>query len=432
MKRFPLVLLVLVVAIPLSAGGKQESSGTMKESDKPMTMNVMVRNYTLNQDSPYKSAKAVFEKNHPNVTVNLEGLGYDDMRTKALLAVGAGQQLDAAQADYIWIGEYAEGKIFTPVTERLNADTALKNDIIPTFLNASTWKGQVYGLWLNTDVRILGWVKKHLADAGIDPEKAPATYTELVQNAVKAQHQPDTYGYFFPLFSGENTVERWYGPLGAAGGQILSSDFTKALFNSDAGVKALQFYVDAVNKYKIIPKDAYDDAVDSDALNWEQRLVYCYDFFAWEKAQEVGWDAAKYNSVYGTSINPMFEGGKHATTSGGYVIGIPRTAANPDLSWEFIKLVTSPANVKDFLAQQARIGTRKSLSQYSAELTKNNPVYSVQADSLNYTNIPPWNPEYPKMLEPMYTAIQKATLLQATPKEALDEAAAAVDKILAK
>jgi multiple sugar transport system substrate-binding protein len=426
MKTTAIVLVVALLGLPLFAGGTQEAA-----TAKKVAMSVIVRNYTLNQDAPYKTAKAEMERRHPNVTVNLEGLGYDDTRNKTLITVGANQQLDVVQLDYIWVGEYAEGGVLAKITDKVKAAKDLVSDTLPQFLESSQWNGEYYGVWLNTDVRTIGWVKQHVAAAGLDPQKAPQTYEELVDNALKAQKPPEVSGYFFPLISGESTVERWLSPLFSAGGKLVSPDFKKATFNSPAGVKALQFYVDAVNKHKIIPKVAYESE-EVDQLMWNKRLVYCFDMFVWERASEAGWNFEQYNKEFGIAVPPKFKDGVVATTSGGYELGIPRTAADPALSWEFIQIATSPENVKDFYVAQSRLGTRKSLSKYAEEFKKTNPDYETQVKALQNTNFAPWNPQYVKMLEPLYTAIQKAALMQASVKDALDEAAKAVDQILAK
>jgi multiple sugar transport system substrate-binding protein len=423
MKKLLICLLLFVLAFPLIAGGGQEAA-------KKITMNVIVRNYTLNQDAPYKTAKAAMESKFPNVTVNLEGLGYDDSRNKTLITVGANQPLDVVQLDYIWIGEYAEGNVLQKITDRLKSSD-IYSDTIAQFLESSQWNGEFYGVWINTDVRIIGWVKEFVAAAGLDPEKAPATYEELVANAMKAQKPPETYGYFFPLISGEATVERWLSPLFSAGGKIVNEDFTKAAFNSPAGQKALQSYVDAVNKYKIIPKVAFESE-EVNQLMLNKRLVYCFDMGVWEEVSEAEWPQERYKKVYGFGVPPKFEGGKVATTSGGYELGIPRTAVDPNMSWEFIKLATAVDNVKDWYIAQSRFGTRKSLAKFDQEFMKANPEYAVRKEALNYTNFAPWNPEWVKMLDPLYTAIQKATLMEATVSQALSEAEQAVNKILAE
>ncbi len=422
MKKLLVMSLMVFLALHLFAGGVQE-----EKVDK-VTLNVLVRNYTLNQDAPYKTAKAALEEKFPQVTVNLEGLGYDDTRNKTLITVGANQQLDVVQLDYIWIGEYAEGEVLQKITDKVKASDIL-SDTVPRFLESMEWNGDYYGVWVNTDVRIIGWVKEYLAAAGLDPEKAPETYEELVANAMKAQNPPEISGYFFPLISGESTVERWLSTLFSAGGKIVNADFTRAAFNSLEGVKALQFYVDAVNKYKIIPGVAFESE-DVDPLMWNKRLVYGFDMNAWESAAEAGWSPEQYNKVYGIGIPPKFKGGKIATTSGGYELGIPRTSVDPDLAWEFIKLATASENVKDWYIAQSRLGTRKSLSKFENEFRTLNPDYITRVNALQYTNFAPWNPEWVKMLDPLYTAIQKATLQQATAEEALAEAEKTVNKIL--
>ena len=88
MKKLLVIVLLVFLTMQSFGGGKQEVGA------KEITLNVLVRNYTLNQDAPYKTAKAAMEKKFPNVTVNLEGLGYDDTRNKTLITVGANQPLD--------------------------------------------------------------------------------------------------------------------------------------------------------------------------------------------------------------------------------------------------------------------------------------------------------------------------------------------------
>jgi multiple sugar transport system substrate-binding protein len=426
MKRL-VSFLVLVVVAMLFLDGKQELAAQAKKIE----MNVIVRNYTLNQDAPYKTAKAEMEKRHPNVTVNLEGLGYDDTRNKTLITVGANQQLDVVQLDYIWVGEYATGSVLQKITSLVKGEKNLLEDILPPFRESMQWAGDYYGVWLNTDVRTIGWIKEFVAAAGFDAEKAPATYEELVSQAIKAQKPPAVSGYFFPLISGESTVERWLSPLFSAGGKLVTDDFKKAAFNSPAGQQALQFYVDCVNKHRIIPQVAYESE-EVDQLMWNKRLVYCFDMFVWEKAGEAGWSVEQYNKVFGIGVPPKFGSGQVATTSGGYELGIPRTAADRKLSWEFIMLATAPDNVKDFYIAQSRLGTRQSLARYAGDFAKTNPDYTTQVKALQYTHFAPWNPQYVKMLEPLYTAIQKAAMAKATAKQALEEAADTVNQILAQ
>ncbi len=59
------------------------------------------------------------------------------------------------------------------------------------------------------------------------------------------------------------------------------------------------------------------------------------------------------------------------------------------------------------------------------------PYFDVAAASYRVTHFRPPVPQYPQISEQVATAIQKAVAGQATPKAALDAAAANVDKLLA-
>jgi ABC-type glycerol-3-phosphate transport system substrate-binding protein len=69
-----------------------------------ITLNAWVRNYTLNMDSPFITAKAAFEAKHPGVTVNLVGAPYDEQYQKIILSKAGGVKPDVFQIDQPWVG----------------------------------------------------------------------------------------------------------------------------------------------------------------------------------------------------------------------------------------------------------------------------------------------------------------------------------------
>src|SRR4030042_5412144 len=128
MKKIGMMVFVLSVFVSFDifawgGGGK-----------KPITLNVAVRDYTLDNEPPWKTGAAAYQKLHPNVKIVFEGLPYDDMRNKVLIAVAAGKGPDIAYVDCIWLGEHAGKTIIIPVTKYMNATPALKNDLYSPFL----------------------------------------------------------------------------------------------------------------------------------------------------------------------------------------------------------------------------------------------------------------------------------------------------------
>ncbi|MGQ9631434.1 MAG: extracellular solute-binding protein [bacterium] len=392
-----------------------------------------VRDYTLTLESPWKTAIETFKKKHPNVEISVEGLPYDDIRNKTLITAGAGQAPDIIQVDCIWLGEYAKNGVIIDATDWLEADPALKDDLIPQFAESAKWNGRTYGLWINSDVRLFGWWREFFRDAGIDPYWRPDTWEQVAEVAQKVQKKPAVWGFSMPLFSTDHTAERWYMLLYSAGGSMMDKDFTKVVFNSPAGVRALQWYADAVQKWRITPIEqlGIKDA-DLGRLFWNKKYVMYLNASPWGSAKQEGWTTQEYWDRIGIAPQPKFEGGEYATCSGGWVISVSKDSKYPELTWEFIKLATSPDNVKDFLIQGARVPTRKSLLKLGDEFKKGNPDWEKVVASIPYTHFRPWIPEYNAMSVQLVTAIQKAVAGEASPKAALDAAAKKINEEILK
>lgn len=430
MKRSLFVFMIIPILLsPAFAEGKQESK------EGPVVLTGMVRDYTLRQEAPWTSAIKVFQEKHPNVTIKLEGLPYDDQRVKVLTTVAAGKGPDIVQTDCIWLGEFASSKILIDLSDRLAADAALRDDYLPVFFEASKWQGKVYGLWLNSDVRMLGYHKDLFVKAGLDPNKPPATWKELREYAKKLTNPAEgVWGYGFNAFSTDHTADRWYPFLYMKGGSILTSDYTKAAFNGPAGVEALQLLVDLMNTDKASPPDLLG-AKESDlpkafVAKKYAMMIRVGDF--WPDFKRAGYTMDAYKAQVGMAPLPIPDGGKPATGSGGWILGITRDSKNPDIAYDFLKLVVSPDNVLPFLAERAMVPTRKSLMQREQEFLQAVPFFKVVRQVTPFTFFRPPIPEYSKISAEIVNAIQKALALQASPKEALDQAASAVDNILSR
>ena len=253
MKRKTLVLIGSTAVGVIAAAAF--SSLSLATSNDTITITAWVRNYTLEQASPYKTAAAKFEKLHPGVKIKLVGADYDTQLQRIKLSKAGGPQADIMQIDTIWLGEMAEQSFATNLDSQY-AKWPGKSDIPARFLSSSKWKGHYYGVWLNTDVRILLWNKEVFRKAGLDPNKPPRTWSEMVSMAKQIQSkEPDVWGVGFPAQAEESTADLTYPLIWMGGGDILNKTWTKAAFNSPAGVKAVQWQVDLVNKYKVTPKD---------------------------------------------------------------------------------------------------------------------------------------------------------------------------------
>ncbi len=428
MKKIIAILAILYVFVSLQV------SAFGGGGEKPITLNVAVRDYTLDNEPPWKTGVAAYQKLHPNVKIQLEGLPYNDMRDKVLIAVSAGKGPDIVYVDCIWLGEYANNKIIIPVTKYMNATPELKNDLYPPFLAGATWKGEIYGPWSHTDVRTLIWNKDMFKAAGLDPEKPPKTWAELRDYAKRLTNtSKGVWGFGYPAFASEGSLDIWYPFVFQGGKGILSADNTKAIFNQPHGVAAMQLYYDLMWT---------DHASPPDLIGVEEGQ-HTEGFDAGKYAMIVAGGTPKTNDAWKSMTNKEFEakvgqapyptgpGGKVATGSGGWIIGITRDSKNPDIAWDFLKTVLKTQNMVDFVVADSDQACYKSVAEnpkYKEYLTH----FEVRQGLMGVTNFRPPVPEYLKIADTLLNAMQKVLTQKANPQAALDEAAKATDALLAQ
>ncbi len=404
---------------------------------RQVTIKALVRDYTLRLESPWRTAAVELKRRHPDMDINveLEGSPYDDQRRKALISTQAGRGADIIQMDNIWLGEFAEGGIIQDVTARFDAWKD-KDDVPPVYQRTSTWKGRIYGVWLNSDVRLLHWNKQVFKRFGLDPNRPPRTWDELAAMATKATNPPNNWGYVFPGGQAEETVDRWLASLYQLGGSVLNADNTQATFNSEAGVRALQFYVDLVNKHKVTPREILGSQQD-ELVN----VLVTGDRFAMGIVVGTGYRPAgtreyktpeEFAQVRGATALPIPQGGRRATVMGGWILSIGRNSANPDLAWEYITIATSEPYAREFWQKQQRVPTRKSAFERMATYNQVMPYFDQIAESVPFARLAPQVAQYPSFLPFMITGIQRALSGEMPPKAALDQAAAQTNDVLRK
>jgi multiple sugar transport system substrate-binding protein len=424
--------LVLAVSLVVLAAAVF-TSVSLARSTSTITLNVWTRTYPLDQDSPYHSAAKKFEKLHPGYKIKFLGLDGDVLHQKALLGKAGGPKPDVMQTDTIWLGEFAD-KGISENLDSYYANWTGKSDYSASFLNSSKWKEHYYGVWLNTDVRILLWNKDVFRKAGLDPNKGPKTWAQVVSMGKQIQAKvPGVAGVAINAAASEDTADYWYPFLWMAGGDILNKSWTKAAFNSPAGVKALQFYVDLVNKYKVTPKDVItqdSSSVAQSLLSGKFGILLSQSGSGYGDDKDVK-SIAEFKKKIGNAVLPLCPGCQPATGSGGWLLTINTASKYKDLDWEFIKLATDGQNNVAFNRAQATVPVHNSIIKKYKNGLPGYPYFEVVAATYPHTHFRPWVPAYTKFVPYIYTAIEKAVAGQATAKQALDAAAAKTNKALA-
>ena len=207
-------------------------------------------------DMLLENATKILNERHPDKTIKIDYrvLPYSDTRTQILTAMAGKTPIDLISLDQIWLGEFAEGGFLSDLT----ANTQKWNKSSDWYLQ--NWEGglyndQVKGIWAWTDVRALWYWKDLLGKAEINPDELENWNGYL--SASKKLHQvlqkDGTQGMH--LVGAAHSPDMWYPYLWMLGGEILEKreghptkqNYWYPTYNSELGVKALQFLKDQVN-----------------------------------------------------------------------------------------------------------------------------------------------------------------------------------------
>ena len=170
------------------------------------------------------------------IEVELTEMGIDDLHTKVTSGFAA-KNLDY---DLIWsyattTAEWAEAGHLEDITERITPE--LKEDLNPASFDATVYKDRFYGLPRIASVNILWYNKDVLRQAGLDPEKPPTTWEELVSMAQQC-NQNGNSGIVFSYGSPYGSTIQWELAQYLCGGKLVDEN-DNVVFNDESGVKAM-------------------------------------------------------------------------------------------------------------------------------------------------------------------------------------------------
>lgn len=430
MTSLSLVSLVALVAGcgNSSAGNKSTpaSNGTTTTGNSSGNVtNITVWETELNQTLGQKLATA-FNSSHPNVHVTMQYISQPDtFLQKLTAAISTGSEPDmVVGGDPSWGPQLLQTGKLVDLKGKVDS---IDSQITPGILAAEMYKGHQVGMPYGMGDYALFYNKSDFAKAGI--QNPPQTWTEVVQDAVKLTNAANQqYGFYVPFGSNEWTVYAFEGMLWANGGEFLNKNQTQAAFNSPAGVKALQTWVDLLYKYHAAPTTSFANASGSDGA----------PAFASNVAAMVvdgPWAISTFKQAgvkYGLTLFPKGTSG-YATNSGiGNLWVFNRGSQNVQASLEFLKWFMKPDNLAQIQITSQNLPVLSAVNNVPAfqQFEANNPDYKVFADNAKYAKARPTLVSYPAISAALGKEIDKALHNQESPQAALDKAAQEANQIL--
>ncbi len=381
------------------------------------TLNALFMSQAAYSEQNVRDMTAAFEKANPGITVNLEFVPYEGLHDKTVLAQG-GSGYDVVLYDVIWPAEYAQNNVLMDVTSRVPAD--MKSQILPGAWTTAEYNGKLYGMPWILDTKYLFYNKDMLQKAGI--ANPPKTWDELEADAkiIKQKGIVD-YPIAWSWAQAEAAVCDYATLIDAYGGKFIGDD-GKPAFQTDGGLKALQYMVQTVkdgvtnpNSKEFLEEDVrhtFENGQAAFMLNW----TYAYNLANDPKDSKVA-------GQVGIEPAPGVDGISTASgVNGSMGLGITTTSKNPDEAWKYILYMTS----QPVQNQYAQLSLPIWATSYDdPAVTKGQePLVASAKTALGVMFPRPFTPKYQQMSQALQVAIQKAVLGTSSPEDALNEAAA--------
>jgi len=368
------------------------------------------------------------------VDVEIVEIGREGYLTSVMTHLLAG----TSEYDVIWflstsIGEMAEAGVLEPLDDYIN-NPDLTNpaefdseDLLATY----GYKGKTYGLPQTISTNYL----YYRSDLIPDPPKTWDEYFEVAKKFTKSINpdSPTTYGTVFIGMPGEELPKCWYSVLWTYGGDIFD-DNGNVVINSPAAIKAANLYLKFINA-DIITKDVatYAYTAVTDALKTGQVAMAGP---MWDAAMGdiLGSDSPYKNDIKVTMIPGIKQNDSsiyRVPFQHSWCFVINKNSANLEGAWKFLNYVAGKEGAKITSIESGSTPARVSLLT-DPELLIKFPYYKLHAQSLAIAKSEPSVTFYEDMHDAMNTALTLIMSGKLEPKDALDTAAAKIEKLKAQ
>jgi len=374
--------------------------------------------FTGGDGTVIKKIVSDFNAQAKNVKVTMNIYQWADLFQKLPAAVTTGKGPDVGALHIDDIPTNAARNIIVPIDQVATALNLQESDFSPAVWQGGVYKGQRYGIPLDIHPLAFYWNKDVVSKAGLDPDKPP-TNKDDYEAALDQLKGKGVQGFWVSpfQFTGGFTFQSLMWQYGA---DAFDADLTKATFDADGSVQALQWLVDMITK-GYSPKNVGQDA-DYVAFKNSKNA------FNWNGIWQI--NDLKSQSKFEWGVGPVPQIGSEKGVWGNSHQFVQLRQLKPDqnkldASRYFINWVSQQSAE---WAKSGKIPAKKSVAE-GADFKALTEEYSLAPES-EYVHFPPAVPGIGDALAELYTAVNNAVLLKSSPQQALSDGAAKATKIL--
>ncbi len=371
---------------------------------------------------------ADFTKANPTIKVTPTYTGsYQDTLTKIQTTVdGGGPPPDVAVSLSTDIYSLKDGDYIIPLDDYIKtADPAYITDFYDAFMANSKDGGKVYGIPFQRSTPVLYYNKDLFKEVGLNPDQAPKTWTEMVDDAKKLT-KPDGSRWGLEIPSDGFPYWLFQGMTLGNGKNLMDDTGTHTFFNDPAVVQALEAWVDLGTKEKVEPASIVIwNTTPDDFIGGKAGMI-------WHTTGSLTNILKNAKFPVGVGFLPGMKQNGAPTGGGNFYLFKKTPQAKQQAAWKFIQFMSSPEYAAKWTIDSGYVAPRKSAWNTAAlkDYTAKNPQALVARDQLQYAGKELSTHSGPQIQKVFGDELQAALTSKKPAKQAMDDAQKNADNIL--
>ena len=366
---------------------------------------------------PYFYQSILLEKMQAqNITVKMEDWGWGEQLIQKQTAGFLAKNIPDIIVGETQMPGFARQGLLEPFPEDMAAE--IRSNVAPAAWKPMEYDGKLYGFASQPGVSSLFWNKKLVKEAGLDPDKAPATWDELLANVQKVTEAGKGKFYGGGVYAGPNAGGYLrYGTLIVINGGGFADDQGQPVFNSEANVETVKFLKELNAGHPAGLMANTNEGTYFDAFKKGQ-LAYLIDG-PWRAAE-----SAQLGIEYGMAQIPLSADGQPGNiTIGAAFHSVPKDAKHKEAAFAYIRAMYS-TEIQQLIADTGvRSTVLKSIAEtdsYKAEHPEMYQHYLAMAG--NVQGLPTFAKEDSKVWQMFGDAVTRSVMTNGDIQKILDEA----------
>lgn len=376
--------------------------------------------WSLDKDiQPAPNLIKEFNAQNNGIKIEYRLIQFDDVVTEAMRAYATGQAPDIIAVDNPEHALFSSRGAFLDISDMIKNSKAIKpENYFPGPLKSVEWDGKYFGVPKATNTIALYYNKDMFKAKGLDPNKPPQTWDELVEDARKlTDPAKNVYGLAFSAKASEEGTFQFlpWAQMGGGGYEHI---------NADGAVKALETWKTIIDEKLASPDSLTRSQWDSTGTFNSGNAAMAISG-PWELDRMT--QEAKFD--WGVALLPVPEEGAE------------RSSAMGDFNWAIFASTKHPAEafkaLEYFVSQDdklfknfGQLPARSDISIPETGQPLKDAALKVFLEQLKYAKPRGPHPQWPKISKAIQDAIQAALTGQMSPKDALDQAAEKIKAVL--